>query len=98
MAELLGTDTDSEKAIRWLIALMVLTCDPLAIAWTAAASARHDEMSKSKSKSYIRPDDGATMIEVEPHQYVNAKVLRLQGHLPADGQQHDETAVTSARR
>jgi hypothetical protein len=55
-------------------------------------------MSKSKSKSYIRPDDGATMIEVEPHQYVNAKVLRLQGHLPADGQQHDETAVTSARR
>jgi hypothetical protein len=29
VAELLGTDTDSEKPIRWLIALMVLTCDPL---------------------------------------------------------------------
>ncbi len=40
VAELLGTDTDSERAIRWLIALMVLCCDPLAIALTAAASAR----------------------------------------------------------
>jgi hypothetical protein len=40
VAELIGVDTDSEKAIRWLIALMVLWCDPLAIALTAAASAR----------------------------------------------------------
>ncbi len=40
VAELLGVDTDAEKAIRWLIALMVLCCDPLAIALTAAASAR----------------------------------------------------------
>ena len=40
VAELLGADADSEKAIRWLIALMVLCCDPLAIALTAAASAR----------------------------------------------------------
>jgi len=40
VAELLGVDTDSEKAIRWLIALMVMCCDPLAIALTAAASAR----------------------------------------------------------
>jgi hypothetical protein len=40
VAELIGTDTDSERAIRWLIALMVLCCDPLAIALTAAASAR----------------------------------------------------------
>ncbi len=39
VAELIGTDTDSERAIRWLIALMVLCCDPLAIALTAAASA-----------------------------------------------------------
>jgi hypothetical protein len=31
---------DSETAIRWLILMMVLTCDPLAIALTAAASAR----------------------------------------------------------
>jgi hypothetical protein len=40
VAELVGADTDSERAIRWLIALMVLCCDPLAIALTAAASAR----------------------------------------------------------
>ena len=40
VAELLGVDTDSERAIRWLIALMVLCCDPLAIALTAAASAQ----------------------------------------------------------
>jgi hypothetical protein len=40
VAELLGVGTDSERAIRWLIALMVLCCDPLAIALTAAASAR----------------------------------------------------------
>ena len=39
VAELVGADTDSERAIRWLIALMVLCCDPLAIALTAAASA-----------------------------------------------------------
>ena len=40
VAELVGADTDSERAIRWLIALMVLCCDPLTIALTAAASAR----------------------------------------------------------
>ena len=37
-AEVLGIDLDPEKAIRSLIALMVLCCDPLAIALTAAAS------------------------------------------------------------
>jgi hypothetical protein len=36
-AELLAADTDSERAIRSLIALMVLCSDPLAIARTAAA-------------------------------------------------------------
>jgi hypothetical protein len=36
VAELIGADTDSERAIRWLIALMVLCCNPLAIALTAA--------------------------------------------------------------
>jgi hypothetical protein len=34
VAELIGADADSELAIRWLIALMVLCCDPLAIALT----------------------------------------------------------------
>jgi len=28
VAELLGANMDSERAIRWLIALMVLCCDP----------------------------------------------------------------------
>jgi len=40
VAELVGAETDSERAIRWLIALIVLCCDPLAIALTAAASAQ----------------------------------------------------------
>jgi hypothetical protein len=40
VAELVGADSDNERAIRWLIALMMLCCDPLAIALTAAASAR----------------------------------------------------------
>ncbi len=40
VAEMLGVGGDSERAIRWLIAMMVLCCDPLAIALTAAASAR----------------------------------------------------------
>jgi hypothetical protein len=40
VAELIGADTDSKRAIRWLIALMVLCCDPLGIALAAAASAR----------------------------------------------------------
>jgi hypothetical protein len=40
VAEMLGLGTDSKRAIRWLIALMVLCCDPLAIALTVAASAR----------------------------------------------------------
>jgi hypothetical protein len=40
VAELIGADADSECAIRWMIALIVLCCDPLAIALMAAASAR----------------------------------------------------------
>ncbi len=44
VAELVGAEADSERAIRWLIALMVLCCDPLAIALTAAASARRESM------------------------------------------------------
>jgi hypothetical protein len=39
VAELVGAGQDDVRAIRWLIALMVLCCDPLAIALTAAASA-----------------------------------------------------------
>ena len=40
VAELVGTDTDSERAIRWPILLMVLTCDPLSIGITAAVSSQ----------------------------------------------------------
>ena len=39
-AETLGIGTDPERAIRLLIALMVLCCDPLALALTAAVSVR----------------------------------------------------------
>jgi len=39
-AELLGMGGDDERAIWLLIVLMVLSCDPLAIALTAAASSR----------------------------------------------------------
>ena len=39
VAELLGADDNGEKAIRWLILMMVLCCDSLATALTAAASA-----------------------------------------------------------
>jgi hypothetical protein len=42
VAELVGASVDSERVIRWLIALMVLCCDPLAVSLTAAASARKD--------------------------------------------------------
>jgi hypothetical protein len=39
VAELLCVDTDSERAIQWRIALMVLCYDLLAIALTTATSA-----------------------------------------------------------
>lgn len=39
VAELIGTETDCERALRWLIALMVLCCDPLAIALTGGIGA-----------------------------------------------------------
>jgi hypothetical protein len=55
----------------------------------------------SKPKSYVRPNDGGMMVEVEPHQYVNAKILELQGRHPG-GQKRDELAAApvtqSARR
>jgi hypothetical protein len=35
VAEVAGTDTDRERAIRWLIILMVICCDTFAIALTA---------------------------------------------------------------
>jgi hypothetical protein len=51
VAELVGGSTgapgDDERAIRWLIALMVLWCDPLAIALTAAASVHRSTTSKT---------------------------------------------------
>jgi hypothetical protein len=44
VADLLG----SERAIRWLIALMVLCCDAPAIALTAPASARRSEAQRDE--------------------------------------------------
>jgi hypothetical protein len=54
VAEMLGADTDSERAIRWLIALMVLCCDPLAIALTAAASARRSTAKATFGPKHLR--------------------------------------------
>jgi hypothetical protein len=41
VAKPIGVDTDSEWAIRWFLALMMLCCDPPARAPTAAVSARN---------------------------------------------------------
>jgi hypothetical protein len=49
----------------------------------------------SKSKPYVRPDDDATMVEVEPHQYVNAKILELRGR-HSGGHKEDEPAAAPA--
>jgi hypothetical protein len=51
--ELVGADTDSERAIRPLIALMVLCYDPLALARTAAASARRIAAWQSLPAKYL---------------------------------------------
>src|SRR5258706_13520833 len=48
-----GANADSERAIRWLIALMVLCCDPLAISLTAAASARNCELAVTHEREWI---------------------------------------------
>jgi hypothetical protein len=40
LVTLIGAGTDSERAIRWLIALTVLCCDPLAVVLTASVNAR----------------------------------------------------------
>jgi len=53
VAELLGMRLDTERAIRWLIALMVLCYDPPAIASTAAASVG--------TGGIIRPVHGLTL-------------------------------------
>jgi hypothetical protein len=55
VAELVGANTDSERAIRWLIALMVLCCDPPAIALTAAASVQRSTTVESTfGPQYLR--------------------------------------------
>jgi hypothetical protein len=53
-AELIGV---GEKAIWWLIVLMVLTCDPLAITLTAAASASRCVSGWSLGEKVSGPDD-----------------------------------------
>jgi hypothetical protein len=39
-ADMIGLPSDDERAVRWFIAFIVLCCDPLAIALTAATSGR----------------------------------------------------------
>jgi hypothetical protein len=41
--------------------------------------------------SYIRTTDGATMIEIAPHQFVNIEAARELGILPADRSASKET-------
>jgi NMD protein affecting ribosome stability and mRNA decay len=49
LAEPMGLETDSERKIRWLLALMMMWCDPPAGAPTAAASARNRPRSDAAS-------------------------------------------------
>jgi hypothetical protein len=49
-------------------------------------------------KSYVRPDDGATMVEAVPHQYVSAKILELQGAIPAPWNTMNRPGDGEARR
>jgi hypothetical protein len=51
---------DIERAIRWLILLMVLTCDPLAIALTVAASGTR------RSKATSRPSRSDEVVHLRP--------------------------------
>jgi two-component system, OmpR family, KDP operon response regulator KdpE len=46
VAELIGSGVDSEQAIRWLIALMVLCCDPLPKPLTAADARQNSDRAR----------------------------------------------------
>jgi hypothetical protein len=46
------------------------------------------------NRSYIRSSDGAEMVEIAPHQYVNRHRTRVV--YPNAGHEQGETAVTSA--
>jgi hypothetical protein len=52
VVEMLGVGGDSERAIRWLIALMMLCCDPLAIALTAATG-RSDRPDHTSNVNHV---------------------------------------------
>jgi hypothetical protein len=49
------------------------------------------------SRAYIRSSDGATMVEIAPHQYVNRKLFRLRERLD-DGYQQGEIAGRRQKR
>ena len=49
---------------------------------------------KTMSRSYIRSSDGATMIEISPHQFVNRKIFLPRERLN-DRHQRGETAVAA---
>jgi ribosomal protein L37E len=59
VAKGIGGDTDSEGAIRWLLALMLLCCDPPAIAPTAAArnGPEHDVALRKIMDNVVRGAD-----------------------------------------
>ena len=51
VAELIGIDPISERAIRKLIALIVLRCDPLAMALTASARRTFGEVDRPTNRN-----------------------------------------------
>jgi hypothetical protein len=61
------------------------------------ARAPSSEASQDMSRSYIRSSDGATMVEIAPHQYVNRKLFRLRERLD-DGYQQGKIAGRRQKR
>jgi hypothetical protein len=80
VAELLSRD--SERVMRSLIALMVLRCDPLAVALTAAASAGQSTTVQEPHWSAV-PEIAAVLRRFEGSQQVRAnnEMAALRLHL-----------------
>jgi len=81
VAELVGADADSERAIR----VAHRTYGHVRRPPRDRAHGRgcgEAQRGVTMSKSYIRSSDGATMVEVEPHQYVNRQILRSKAASP----------------
>jgi hypothetical protein len=49
---------------------------------TASAAAAIESLAASGLETYIRGDDGAVMVEIAPHSFLNAEHLRLASGRP----------------